>query len=123
MMARHYDTIAELERDGFTIIVDKTWEDLDPKDCFDDTVTDIAELRDRIDAGVYDWFMMRVRVFYAGIELNSEYVSGLLYKDASEVMSDGTAEELIEQCLYYAKKEARQLSKKFADLAETLDTE
>ena len=36
---RYYDTLAEYEREGYTIIVDKTYEDIDPWDqlseCFD----------------------------------------------------------------------------------------
>ena len=36
-MARDYDEIDSFDRSGFTIIVDKTYEDLSPKDCFDDS--------------------------------------------------------------------------------------
>ena len=33
-MQRYYDELATYQRDGFEIIVDKTYEDLDPKDLF-----------------------------------------------------------------------------------------
>ena len=41
---RYYDTLAEFERDGYDIIVDKTYEDLNPRDSFDDTVCDFDEI-------------------------------------------------------------------------------
>ena len=37
---RHYDELAVYEREGYEIIVDKTYEDLDPKDCFDESCYD-----------------------------------------------------------------------------------
>ena len=33
-MIRYYDTLATYERDGFTIIVEKTYEDTHPRDSF-----------------------------------------------------------------------------------------
>ena len=39
---RYYDELATYERDGFTVIVDKSYEDLSPADCFDDGCHDIV---------------------------------------------------------------------------------
>ena len=122
-MTRYYDTIAEFERNGFDIIVDKTWEDLHPRDCFDDSVTDIKELCKDIDSGNLDWFMLRVRVFVEGLELAEEYLGGCLYKDAREVLTDGTADDIIDQALSNAKPKIYRLSKKFAELSEMVDRE
>jgi hypothetical protein len=66
---RYYDTLAEYEREGYTIIVDKSYEDLDPKDCFDETCFDMKEMYNDIDSGRLDWFMLRVRVLVEGLEL------------------------------------------------------
>lgn len=117
---RHYDTIAEEQRGPFKIIVDKTWEDLHPRDCFDDTCHDIAELCRKIDNCTYDWFMLRTRVFYEGVELSCEYLGGCLYEDAKEVMNDGVAEDQIYQALLNAKVAAANMKKKFAALDENL---
>jgi hypothetical protein len=54
---RYYDELARYQREGFEIIVDKTWEDLSPRDCFDDSVTDIDEICRKIDSYDLDWFM------------------------------------------------------------------
>ena len=113
---RYYDTIAEQQRGPFKVIVDKSWEDLHPRDCFDDSCHDIAELCRKIDAGVYDWFMLRTRVFFDGVELAEEYLGGCLYEDAKEVMTDGVAEDQIWQALQHAAAAAADYKKKFAAL-------
>jgi hypothetical protein len=65
--------------------------------------------------------MLRVRVLVEGLELDSEYLGGLLYEDARECLTDGTAEDLIEQSLANAKQQVYRLYKKFQDLSWELD--
>ena len=122
-MTRYYDTIAEFERDGYDIIVDKTYEDLSPRDCFDDSQFDIAEINHNIDRGVYDWFMLRVRVLVEGHELASEYLGGCLYENALDVLTDGTAEDLIYSAMMDAKTQVYRLSRKFTELSYAVDAE
>jgi len=119
-MQRHYDLLLEEQRGPFTVIVDKTWEDLHPNDCFDDTVTDIKEICDKIDRGVLDWFMLRTRVLFDGHELASDYVGGFLYEDAREVLRDGTAEDMIENTIEQAKEAAATLFHKLQQLDEVM---
>lgn len=116
---RHWDTLAAMQRDGFDIIVDKTWEDISPRDCFDDTVTDLDELCRKIDSYDLDWFMLRVRVMLDGHELGSHYLGGCCYEDAREVLKDGTAEDLIHEAMREAREEARRL---IGSLAKVVDT-
>ena len=101
---RYYDELARYEREGFDIIVDKTWEDMDPADSFDDTCYDIKEIREDINSGKLDWFMLRVRALVDGHELGSAYLGGCLYGDAREVLRDGTAEDIIEEALVEARR-------------------
>ena len=122
-MQRYYDELAVYERNGFDIIVDKSYEDLDPKDCFDDTQFDIAEMYHNIEHGNLDWFMLRVRVMVENIELSSQFLGGCLYKDAREVLTDGTAEDLIAEALVEAKRDVYRLYKKFQDISWELDAE
>lgn len=115
---RDYTEIARLERDGFDIIVDKTWEEIDPADCFDDSCYDIQEMCEKINTGDLDWFMLRVRVMLDGHEFGSHYLGGCLYdwNKVQDVMTDGTAED----CIYSAMEEARaavvRLRERLADL-------
>jgi len=120
-MTRYYDTIAEFERDGFTVIVDKTYEDLHPSDLFEDD--DMDEILRKIDNGTYEWFMLRVRVLVEGLELGSSYLGGCLYEDPREVLSDGTAEDCIYEAMKEAKAQVYRMSKKFAALSEQVDRE
>ena len=120
-MQNYYNELATFERDGFTIIVDTTHEDIHPRDCFE--TDDVAEICRKIDDGTYEWFMLRVRVLVEGLELSSEYLGGCLYEDAREVLTDGTAEDQIHSALTAAKKQVYRLSKVFAGLSEQVDAE
>ena len=120
-MKRYYDTIAEFTRDGFDIVVDKTYEDMHPRDHFEDDNMD--EIIRKIDNGTYDWFMLRVRVLVEGLELGSSYLGGCLYEDPNEVLTDGIAEDFIAEAMKEAKTKVYALSKKFAELSEQVDRE
>jgi hypothetical protein len=122
-MTRYYDEIASFERDGFFIIVDKSYEDLNPRDCFDDSVTDIEQMIKDINDCKLDWFMLRVRALVDGHEMGSSYLGGCLYEDAREVMTDGTAEDLIAQTLIEAKRDVYRMYKRFQELSFNIDAE
>ena len=120
---RYYDTIAEFSREGYDIIVDKSWEDLNPRDLFDDCVTDLDKLVEDINSGKLDWFFLRVRVLVEGLELASAHVGGCLYENPKDVLTDGLAEDLISEALADAKKEVYRLSKRFTELSYAVDAE
>ena len=115
-MTKGYDTIAEFERDGFLIVVDKTWEDIHPGDCFDDTCHDIKEISDKIDRGIYEWFLLRVRVMLDGHVLGQDHLGGCLYENAKDVLTDGTAEDLIFMALEEAKTAALDLKHRLVEM-------
>jgi hypothetical protein len=123
-MQRYYDTLLEEKRGPYDVIVDKTYEDLDPKDMFDDSIDpdtgkpyfDIDKIYADINSGNLDWFMLRVRVFYEGIELGSDYVGGFLYEDARDVLKDGVVEDMIYTATEEANKQAVVLKQRFQEL-------
>jgi hypothetical protein len=130
MNMRYYDELATYERDGFTVIVDKSYEDLSLSDCFDDSLDengvplfDLKEMARDIDSGNLDWFMLRVRVMVDSLEMGSHYLGGCLYKDAREVLTDGTAEDCIGEALHEAKREVYKYKQKFAELSDMVDRE
>ncbi len=122
-MQIYYDELATYEREGFTVIVDKTYEDMHPRDSFDDSVSDIDEICKDIDRGHLEWFMLRVRVLVEGLELSREHIGGCLYEDPREILTDGTAEDIIDTALVDAKKQVYRLSRVFAALSEQVDKE
>jgi hypothetical protein len=123
-MSRHYDTLLEEKRGQYNVIVDKTWEDIPLGDLFDTSIDeetgkpyyDIEEMARKIDRGDLDYFMLRVRVFYEGVELGTDYCGGFLYEDARDVLKDGIVEDMIYTAIEEAKKEALDLKRKFQEL-------
>jgi hypothetical protein len=109
---RDYTVLAELDREGFNVIVDKTWEDLPLEDLFDTSINpdtnqpyyDIHKMYADIEMGELDYFMLRVRVMHEDMELAVSYVGGFLYEDATEVLRDGTAEDMIWETVEEAKR-------------------
>ncbi len=121
MSNRYYDELARFEREGFDVIVDKTWEEISLRDCFDDTCYDIRDMERKVNFGELDWFMLRVRVLVDGHELGSAYLGGCLYEDAREVLSDGTAEDQIQLALEEARREVWPLMRRLQAINADLE--
>jgi hypothetical protein len=94
----HWELIHEEQSAGFDIRFYAAPEDVHPRDCFDDTVDDIAEICRKIDIGVHHWFIAKVTASKHGIELASDYLGGNLYTDARDFVSEDD---------YYADMRAR----------------
>jgi len=108
MGGRYYDVLLSEERNGFTVIVDKTWEtDISPADSFD--TPDADEVIRGIENGDLDWFMLRARALFEGVELGAAYLGACCYADAKEVLRDGTAENLIDEAMGEAMLTGKRL--------------
>jgi hypothetical protein len=110
---RHWEELLREQRNGLTVVVDKTWEDIPLDHLFDTSIDpetglpyyDVKAMAEQIDRGDLDYFMLRARVMYNELELGSHIVGGFLYEDAREVLKDGMAEDLIYQAEQEAKRE------------------
>ena len=102
-MQHYWTKLGELKVQGFDVVIEKTWEEISPRDCFDDTVTDIEEICRKIDRYDLDWFMLRAVASYKGIKLGDAYVGGFLYENAEDVMTDGVAEDIAGEAVAEAK--------------------
>jgi hypothetical protein len=108
---RHWDELLREQRNGLTVVVDKSWEDIPLDHLFDTSIDpdtgkpyyDVKDMARKIDRGDLDYFMLRARVMYNELELGEHIVGGFLYEDAREVLRDGIAEDLI----YAAEQEAK----------------
>jgi len=128
---RYWDELLREDRGDLEVVVDKSWEDLSPRDCFDDSIDpdtgkpifDLDQMCRDIDSGHLDWFMLRARVFVEGLEVGSSIVGGFLYEDAREVLKDGTAEDLIYQAVEEAKPKFYRLSRVFGGLSAAVDNQ
>ncbi len=120
---KYYDHLATYERNGFEVIVDKTYEDISIRDCFDDSCYDIRDMENKVNSGELDWFMLRVRVLVEGNELGSHYLGGCLYEDAREVLTDGTAEDCIYSAIEEAKRAVYPLMRRLQAINEEIERE
>jgi hypothetical protein len=108
---RHWDELLREQRNGLTVVVDKSWEDIPLDHLFDTSIDpdtgkpyyDVKDMARKIDRGDLDYFMLRARVLFNELELGEHIVGGFLYEDAREVLRDGMAEDLI----YAAEQEAK----------------
>ena len=116
-MARYFDEIDSFERDSFTVIVDKTYEDIDPWDQLSECFDSKEQLYADIESGKYDWFMLRVRLMVDEYEITSEWLGGCLYENAREVLTDGTVDDLIATAMITAKREVYRMYKRFQDIS------
>jgi len=114
---RHYEELASFERDGFLVIVDKSYEDIDPWDQLSECFDDRKQLYRDIENCKYDWFMLRVRAMLDGHELGCSYLGGCLYEDAKQVLTDGTVEDQLIEVLHEARQEVRRLKAKLEAIA------
>ena len=77
---RQYETIHTEDTRGFHVVFSVTPEDTHPRDCFDYEKDEMVDLCDKIDRGVYSWFVARVEVYQQGVLLGSDYLGGCLYE-------------------------------------------
>lgn len=74
--------------DGLEINFYTAPEVLHPRDLFDDSVDDIDEICQKINDGLYMWFVAKVTASKAGVELASEYLGGCLYESYEQFVTD-----------------------------------
>jgi len=85
---KHYELIHSEEYKGFDINFYVTYEDMHPRDLFDDAMEDIKELCQKIDDGHYVWFIAKVTASKYGIELADDYLGGNLYENEKQFVTE-----------------------------------
>jgi hypothetical protein len=90
---------------GFIIRFYSEYEHTHPRDYFDDSVTEIDELCDKIDNGDYVWFTAKVTASKNGIELASDYLGCCLYESVLQFVSyEGYYTDMRQTVVYEANK-------------------
>ena len=113
---QHYETIQTEDKDGFKIVFSVTHEDTHPRDLFDYSEEEMAELCEKIDNGYYSWFIARVQAFRHDVLLADDYLGGLLYENCKDFAkeSGGYYADMVDSVISQAKH-------KITILAETLE--
>ena len=93
---KHYETIKTEETRGFHVVCSVAYEDTHPRDLFDDSCHDIAEICRKIDNGTYTWFVARVEAYKAGILLATDYLGANLYENPKDFINDCYFEDMVD---------------------------
>ena len=107
----YYYTAKEFRYANFDVIVDWTYEDSAIRDCFDEEVSDVAEMERRCEAYLDTHYIARVRAMYDGVEMGSAVVGSCYAYDCSpedDINSGigGYLEDMIEEAVDEARTEA-----------------
>lgn len=113
----NYEILQEFVRDGFDVTVESCAEHMALSDFFDETAQEMAEMERKVHYGIWDWFQLRVRVSFAGVELGRAHLGACLYADRADVLCDGVADELIQEALDIAHDCATKLRYKLPEAA------
>jgi hypothetical protein len=101
----HEETI-----DGFTIRFYPLVEYTHPRDSFDDSCCDIADICDKIDRGIYEWFCAKVTASKAGIKLAEDYLGCCLYDSFKEFLNDPYFSDMKDRVITEAKQKICELA-------------
>jgi hypothetical protein len=117
MFNTSYYTAKEFKYAEFDIIVDWTYEDAAIRDCFDEEVSNVAEMERRCDAYLDTHYIARVRAMYDGVEMGVAHLGSCYAYDCSPEEDinngiNGYLEDMIEEAVDDARDEAvRMLDK------------
>jgi hypothetical protein len=93
---KHFEQIHTRDTRGFHITLSIGYEEIHPRDCFDDSIDDIAEICRKIDNGTYTWFVARVEAYKAGILLATDYLGANLYENPKDFINDCNFEDMVD---------------------------
>lgn len=98
-----YEIVHTEEREGFTVNLSFGPEDMQPDWDFESEAGRQEVLR-KIDAGILLWFVARVTVSKAGVELGSDYLGGCCYESVEQFMElDGYYPGMVNQAMAEAR--------------------
>lgn len=108
----YYTEISSMQREGFEVVIDWRDEEIHPSELFE--AEDVGEIVNKIDSGSMYWFMLRVRIMIDEHVMSRQYRSGCYSSDPLEALTNGVAEEAIQEALEAAKEEVARLKIRLA---------
>ena len=125
MFWTHAKTVADPGQ-LYTIHIDWCYEDVAIRDCFDDTVSDVADMERRCDAGIDTHFITRVRAFWRGYELASTtlgscYAADCEPEDEIEDGLGGYLSDMTDEVVAEADRELIRLNREILKDVQQVD--
>ena len=106
---KHFEQIHTRDTQGFHVTLAIGYEESHPKDYFDDSCHDIAEICRKIDNGTLTWFVARVEAYKSGILLASDYLGANLYENPKEFIIDPYFEDMVDNVIREAESKLETL--------------
>jgi hypothetical protein len=106
----HWETIKSEDTQGFHIVCSAKWEDTHPRDLFDDSCCDVQEICEKIDRGLYVWFVARVEAYKHGILLGTDYLGNCLYDSFEQFKNDEYYFSMVDAAINEAKQNLQKLT-------------
>ena len=127
MFWTHAKTVADPGQ-LYTIHIDWCYEDVAIRDCFDETVSDVADMKRRCDAGIDTHFITRVRAFWRGYELASTtlgscYAADCEPEDEIEAGLAGYLSDMTDEVVAEADRELIRLNREILKDIQQVDLE
>lgn len=86
-MSTYWEEVHEEEKDGFTIKLSVTPEDMEPDWDFE-TEEDRQQILDDINSGRLAWFIAKVQAFKNGVPLGVDYLGGCCYDSVKDFVKE-----------------------------------
>lgn len=99
-----YDTVYTFKTARFTVTMALAPEEINPRDCFDMSESEYSELCDKIDRGVYLWFVARVKIECDGREVGVDYLGGCCYDNVDQFRRDGYFFDMVRSACRQARR-------------------
>jgi hypothetical protein len=111
---RHWYYVETRDHGPFSVILDWCYEDSPISSCFDETVSDIADMVDRCNRYVDTHYVARVRAMYDGVEMGSStlgscYAYGCDPEEDMRAGIGGYLEDMIEDVLEQARNRSVEM--------------
>ena len=96
--------IKRFQTPNFTLVVDAVEEDLPLDATFDESVTNLDDLADKINNGIYVYFCARVRVLHRILgEIGCDYLGACCYEWFDDFAKSGYCYDMAKQAISEAR--------------------
>lgn len=113
-----YRELIRRYQEGFDVIVDYTYDHTHPALIFNPNNYSIDKIMQRIDSGEYEYFNLRIRVFFAGKLFNQGKIEHCLERSVDDMLVKDC--DIIEEFIETLIMEAREDIDKFKILIDKI---
>lgn len=107
----NWQNIEKIEQGIWTVYIDVTDEDLDPRDCFDYDEEEMKKIILDIEWGNIYWFRARARAYASDVMLGEDYLGACSYQNYDEFLEDFYCKDLVANAIREGQLKLNELKK------------